>query len=58
MNDATELSKVLNSMKLLASDINVEQDAQLKQLDDLTEGVDRATARINATNRRIEDTMR
>ena len=58
MNDATELSKVLNSMKLLASDINVEQDAQLKQLDDLTEGVDRATARINATNRRVEDTMR
>ncbi|XP_066936901.1 synaptosomal-associated protein 47-like [Clytia hemisphaerica] len=58
MDDAAELSKVLNKMKFLASDINVEQDAQLKQLDDLTEGVDRATSRFNATNRRIEDTMR
>jgi len=53
--EADELSKVLNSMKLLASDINVEQDAQLKQIDHLTESVDRANSRLRTTTRRIDD---
>ena len=50
-----ELSKVLKSMKVLASDISLEQDAQLKRIDDLTESVGRAQARLNTTNRRVED---
>lgn len=53
--DADELSKVLQSMKHMATDINLEQDAQLKQIDKLTESVDRAKTRLNTTSRRINN---
>ena len=53
--DADELSKALNSMKHMATDIGLEQDAQLKQIDRMTDSVDRANTRLNKTNRRVND---
>ena len=53
--DADELSKVLQSMKHMATDINLEQDAQLKQIDKLTDSVDRAKTRLTTTSRRVDD---
>lgn len=42
-------------MKHMATDINLEQDAQLKQIDKLTDSVDRAKTRLTTTSRRVDD---
>lgn len=53
--DENELSKVLNNMKSLALNISVEQDAQLKQIDSLSQSVDRANSRIKSTDWRVKN---
>lgn len=52
--DARELSAVLNNMKTLAENISIEQDAQIKQIDDLTVSVDKANTRIKATDWKVK----
>lgn len=51
--ESGELSKVLNNIKSMAVNIGVEQEAQLKQLDNLSESVERANDRIRSTDRKI-----
>ncbi|XP_057292512.1 uncharacterized protein LOC130621215 [Hydractinia symbiolongicarpus] len=52
--DARELSAVLNNIKTLAENISIEQDAQIKQIDELTVSVDKANTRIKATDWKVK----
>lgn len=53
-NELTEINRVLANMKALASDIGVEQDAQLQEIGDLTKSVGRATDRVADNVRRVK----
>jgi len=55
--DATQISTVLQNLKQIATDIGVEQDAQIDQLDSLNHSIDRAESRIISTNVRIKKLM-
>ena len=41
-------------MKTLATDISIEQDAQLKQIDSINQSVERATSRVKAVDYRVK----
>lgn len=48
--EAAQMSKLLQDMKSMAVGIKDEQDRQLKQLDLLTNSVDKANARLRKDN--------
>lgn len=56
--EVEEISSVLSNLKSLALDVQVEEDKQLKNLDQLTDSVNRGNDKLGNLNRKIKTLLR